>query len=172
VLIAVGLIRTAVANLATERSTTVCVGLDFAIATGEVSARRLFVTAITSTTCALATSMIVAHMLQVANTTRETFASFFFFAAIPNVTASTATAIHATDLDEVGRACKIVAASLHRSGCCGRRCGRRRSLAALTIFAFNGTTESTILYWLQTISTIVLIAMGLISAAVANLTTE
>jgi hypothetical protein len=123
VVVAMGLIRAAITNLTTECSTAVCVGLHFAIATGEISARRFLVAAITSTTCALATSMIVAHMLQVASTTRETFASFFLFAAISDVAGSTATAILAADLNEVGWARVIVATCLQCGGCCGCGCG-------------------------------------------------
>jgi len=164
-IVTMGLVRTAMANLASECSTTIGVSLDLSVATSEIGASRFLVAAITSTARALSTSIIVAHMLQVANTTRETFTSFFFFTAIPNLANSTATTIHAVYLDEVGWAREIVATCLQSGGCCrcgggrgcrgcrgrgGRcgSCGRSCSLAALAIFALNVTTESSILCWL------------------------
>jgi hypothetical protein len=171
-IVAMAFIRAAIANFTGEGSTTICVGLDFAKATGEICASCFLVAAITSTTQALSASMIVAYMLQVANTTREPFAGPLFFTTIPDITNSTATAILATDLDEMGRAFEIVATCLQR-GCGGGGGGRGCCpLTALTIFALDCTTESRMLSSLQTITTHMIVTMAFIRAAIANLTSE
>jgi len=170
--IAMGLIRTAIPNLASECSTTICVGLDFAIATSEIGASCFLVAAITSTTCILATAVIIAHMLQVADTARETLTGALFFATIPDNTDSTATAIDATDLDEVSRAREIIATRFKRGGGRGRGGRCRCSLAALAVLALDCTTKSGMLCGLQTVTTNVIVTMSLVRTAVGNLATE